>query len=172
MNWPSAILAVTVVVGLAAGWGRIAYLHSQNDPSIQKLVYEARTQVRERLPGQTWGDWHRTYGGGPRLLIGEGEFEIVALQGMVLNSRHLRIQSHAASMWRTSSRGATTQDRIWVLAHGPRGYPIELKLDPVDGAAEAWEALAASHVSVLESAPGRGWADRELARWLFCGRQR
>lgn len=87
------------------------------------------------------------------LLVKTHSFQIVAPQGMLLESRDLTFESSTATM-RLGRVGwaGTPIDRkncIHLTAHDDRGRRTELALTPKSGLQAAWEALLGSGVQAF-----------------------
>ena len=132
---------------------------------------EIHVRVRERLPGQTWGDWHDRLGGGPRLLLFDNALEVVAPQGMVLVSRDIILPTPTSSMWRDNigfgGLPLAKRDCVRIQGYGPHGYPVELAITPCGDITAMWKALALAGVGTPAEEPERMWAEKELWRWLI-----
>ena len=95
--------------------------------------------------------WNYKPGRSPKLAVWDGDFEVSAPQGMLLESRHFIIRSKDAVMWLGRVGWAGTlvnrKDCIRVAASDKRGRRIEFALSPEEGLQRAWQALADSGVT-------------------------
>jgi hypothetical protein len=107
-------------------------------------VFSCRVRVRTRKPWNTWVNWNDRLGGGPVLNVRSGTVEIVAPQGMLLESRQFEFPGHQATIrrqrigWAGIPIGKRDSIRL-TLDDG-----MEFALTPESTFAEAWEALLAA----------------------------
>lgn len=123
-------------------------LSSGNEASV---IYSGRTLVRARRRLNSWETWNDRLGGGPLLVVRSGSFELLAPQGMMLNSRELIIKSIHAEMWLDKLGWGGTplgaKACIRIVGRDQRSRHIDLALSPRDGLQKAWEALVHSGVT-------------------------
>ncbi len=120
----------------------------------QPVVYETRGFVRTRRPANTWANWNHHLGGGPRLVVREQSVEVSAPQGMMLESRTIVFSAKTATMWldRVGWAGLPFGRKDCILIRVPRGrHWIEVAITPVEGLADAWQALQRVGVQVKET---------------------
>jgi hypothetical protein len=112
----------------------------------QMETYSVRAKVQSKKPWNSWVQWNARLGGGPSLIVRRSSVEIVAPQGMRLESRSYIFPANEAVMRR---------GRIGLL-----GFPVRqrdclrIRLDdgtqfavnPDGDLSEAWNALLAAGV--------------------------
>ncbi|SRR5579884_426949 len=104
MDISAALWILLCVLWLAAPFvlikrSRLGRIH----PELQPTIYEDGVLVRAHRVWRgdaDWIEWASRFGGGPKLIVSDDKFEVVAPQGMMLSSRDLVIESSTATMWR------------------------------------------------------------------------
>jgi len=121
----------------------------------QPVIYECAVLVRQCMhPGGNWGDWSRSLGGGPHLLIRDGAIEVRAPQGLRLDSRDICLRADTARMWRDEVGWAGTalgrRECIHLVGRDQTGE-VELALSPLSNFEEAWAALGRAGITAASS---------------------
>lgn len=119
----------------------------------QPTTFSTRAFVRTRRGASTWVNWNHRLGGGPELKVHPGLVEVMAPQGGMLASRHLRLQAERTTMRRDRVGWGGTplgrKDCIRML-HGRGLSAIEVAITPEGGIDETWRALLAAGVRAWE----------------------
>jgi len=118
------------------------------------VLYSGRAFVRSKR----WFDgvlsaWNPRLGGGPMLWIWPGGFEVVAPQGMLLESRDFLMPAAQAVMHRDQvGWGGTAlgrRDCIAIQGRDDKGRWVRFAISPEDGIGGAWDALRTAGVAVV-----------------------
>ncbi len=154
MIWIGAALVVVVVAvtvwQLAGVTGRETSNHALAEWVLgQPESFTTRTFVREHFPWR-WTSWSDRYSGGPVLSVRGSGIQVLAGQGMVLESRRLYFDAAHSTMWRDSVGWGGTpiarKDCIRLLSGGGRRR-IDLALTPEAGIEVSWLALRQAGVT-------------------------
>ena len=130
---------------------KISSMEGESGATTFQVFVRSRQHV---VPGilNNWVDWNSNLGGGPTLIVRADSFEVVAPQGMMLDSRDLVIESNCAAMWLDDVGWAGTpigrKRSIHIAGRDQAGGQVELALSLRDGLEQAWQALLNSGVTL------------------------
>ena len=154
MIWFGAALVVLVVA--VAAW-QLAIIRSREKSNHalaqwvqgQPESFSTRTFVREHFPWR-WTSWSNRYSGGPVLTIRGSGIQVLAGQGMVLESRNLYFDAAHTKMWTDNvGWGGTPIGRKACirLLSGEGRLRIDVALTPEVGIEAVWVALQEAGVA-------------------------
>jgi len=146
--WFGAVLVVLVVVVTVWQLASIRSREKSNHALAewvhgQPESFSTRTFVREHFPWR-WTNWSNSYAGGPVLSVRGSGIQLLAGQGMVLESRNLYFDAAGSKMWRDSvGWGGTPIARKACirLLSGEGRMRIDVALTPEVGIEATWLAL-------------------------------
>jgi len=116
----------------------------QDSDKEQPILYTGRAFVRSRRRGSTWVSLNNNRNRGAVLIVRRESVEVVASQGMLLESRDILISAPNATMsldkigWAGSP--IDKKECIRIVGHTGRRR-MELAVTPDTGLQEAWQAL-------------------------------
>jgi hypothetical protein len=119
----------------------------------QPVTYSTKVFVRSRKSRNTWVSWNHRLGGGPELIVRGQAIQVLAPQGMVLESRNISFSALNTTMWRDQVGWAGTPfDRKECIRLRKNGaeWEIELALTPESGIEATWQALTEAGVHPKE----------------------
>jgi hypothetical protein len=115
------------------------------------VLHSTSAFVRSRRPHNTWVNWNHRLGGGPQVHVRERAVQVVAPQGMLLETRNVSITtgSATATVQRIGWAGTALGKRECIRLAGvdQRGRRWEFAISPSDGLDPTLRALAAAGVS-------------------------
>lgn len=154
MIWVGAALIILVVVVAAWQLIRIRGRERSNHDLAEWVQSQpeglsCRTFVREHFPLR-WTSWSSRYAGGPVLSIRGTGIQVLAGQGMILDSRNLYFDAAHTKMWKDIvGWGGTPIARkpCIRLLSGEGRLRIDVALTPEVGIDAAWRALQEAGVA-------------------------
>ena len=154
MIWFGAALLVLVVGVTARQLAAIRNRQSRNHALAawvqgQPESLSSRTFVREPFPCR-WTSWSSRYSGGPVLSVRGDGIQVLAGQGMILESRTLYFDAALSMMWQDTVGWAGTpiaRKACIRLVSGEGRLRIDVALTPEVGIEEAWLALRKAGVT-------------------------
>ncbi len=166
VDWVAVAFSLVVAGLLALKFALVARRRSRNrllddwvraqpvvfsTPTLaQQLTYEGRFSAN-------WVQWSPKYGG-PLLVVRRGGVEVVAPQGMMLDSRDVCFRADTAEMWKDTIGllgGPLRRSECIRLRGRDETAFVEFALTPEAGIEPTWRALAEAGVQPREDSPPR-----------------